>query len=180
MSRAATLEEVNAELAQLAEEMRARWQEVIELEPGVLDSLPPGPVRDLMTLLGDQMGRMDEILAKKVDVAFLRDKGASLEEIGERLGWSEVELSHARGCLDTQYEDEACIVTQSGRELRFPAYPKEVDYVRVVDHGFELAYWVDDEFAEDPRCVLGAMLGCAMASVQARQRQDLAEYFRER
>lgn len=67
------------------------------------------------------------------------------------------ERAHIQGAQDCAYGPELELVTESGFMLRYPA---ALDYVRVCDPlGREVAYWVDDEWHEDPSDVLGALLG---------------------
>ena len=55
---------------------------------------------------------------------------------------------------------ECSIQTASGFWLVTPAYPADVDYVRVCDpSGREVAYWSIAEVAEDASIVLGAVMG---------------------
>lgn len=77
--------------------------------------------------------------------------------------WSDVELDHALGAMDAEYEKECIIRLENGREVHCPAAPLACDYVRVVQEGFELAYWVCDEWEESPMNVMGAFLGCMKA-----------------
>jgi hypothetical protein len=49
--------------------------------------------------------------------------------------------------------------TDNDLEIRFPAHPDEVGYVRLTVEGSECSYWVYDEWAEDPELVMGALLG---------------------
>lgn len=58
-------------------------------------------------------------------------------------------------------EDECVVRLKDGYELRFPSYPGDCAYVRVTDEdGEEEAYWHYDEFVQDPKDTLGALLGC--------------------
>jgi hypothetical protein len=51
----------------------------------------------------------------------------------------------------------------NGAQLRFPAYPEDVSYVRVVStFGEEIAYWTIDEAIESAADVLGAIFGAVM------------------
>ena len=85
----------------------------------------------------------------------------SLEVLSMCHGWSEVETQHARDNRDAMYDNETVIRLANGREIRSPAAPEPASYVRIVQAGHELAYWVSDEWKEDPECVMGAILGCA-------------------
>lgn len=171
-TRAASIDEINAELAAVAEEIRQQWIEIIEPHPAVVDGLEAGPVKDMMQRLAGQMATVDAVLARQVDFAYLWQQGASLEEIAERLGWKEFEFTHARDSLGAVYEGEVVISAHSGRELRCAFSPSGVDYVRVVEHGFELAYWVCDEWREAPEEVMGAILGCLLNDAAPREHAD--------
>jgi hypothetical protein len=72
-----------------------------------------------------------------------------------------VELKHIEGNRDTDYGVECALIAHTGFELRYSADEHEdVTYVRVCDPlGREVAYWSDDEWKEDPRLVMGAILG---------------------
>ncbi len=73
-----------------------------------------------------------------------------------------VEAEHAFGNLDNNYGEESVLdVLGSLRQIRSPAHPDECSYVRVVVDGLEVAYWRDDEWRDDPACVMGAFLGAA-------------------
>lgn len=59
------------------------------------------------------------------------------------------------------YGAECIVPLANGRAIHTPAFPEECDYVRIVENGKELAYWTSTEWAEDPECVMGAIIGCA-------------------
>lgn len=84
-----------------------------------------------------------------------------IKQLGEKFGWNDVEIDHALDNIDTEYEDECIVKLANGREIRTPAYPEDCSYVRIVQEGFELAYWISDEWADDPEIVMGAIMGCA-------------------
>lgn len=72
------------------------------------------------------------------------------------------EVDHALESLSNSYGEESVITTVGkGREIRCPAFPASCDYVRIVVDGLEIAYWVSDEWREDPMQVMGAILGAA-------------------
>lgn len=81
-------------------------------------------------------------------------------QIAEEEGWSEVELQHALENIDNDYGVECVVKLANGRELRTPAYPEDCSYVRITHNGYEIAYWISDEWAEDPEIVMGAIVGC--------------------
>jgi hypothetical protein len=83
-----------------------------------------------------------------------------VRDLAAKHGWDEVELTHAiETAGDVDHGDESSVELANGRELRCPAFPKECDYVRVVQDGCELAYWDIDEWAESPAEVMGAIIG---------------------
>jgi len=61
------------------------------------------------------------------------------------------------------FENEASITNKNGAQIRFPAWPEDISYVRVTSaDGQEIAYWIIDEIIEDPALVLGAIFGAAI------------------
>lgn len=85
--------------------------------------------------------------------------GLAASAAAMKYGWQGFELDHALGALGHNYGDETVVKTFGGKELRSPVYPKSCNYVRVVQDGFELAYWDAEEWREDPREVMGAIIG---------------------
>jgi hypothetical protein len=50
--------------------------------------------------------------------------------------------------------------------LCFPSYPAECEYVRIIDKANnERFYWHFDEWGEDPRLVMGAIMGTLCTSL---------------
>lgn len=72
------------------------------------------------------------------------------------------ELAHVACSDGVEYGNEGVVRTSNGFELRFDAQDEEgTSYVRVCDPlGREIAYWVENEWAEEPRLVMGAILNC--------------------
>ncbi|MDZ4130905.1 MAG: hypothetical protein U1E02_43050, partial [Hydrogenophaga sp.] len=103
---------------------------------------------------------------------------SSVDDLAKRLGWADHEKQHALDCLRNDpgygdsFGDECVITTHSGRELRSPSFPDPCDYLRVTQHGFELAYWSSNEWQEDPE-VLGAIMGCLQHGEAASESEDL-------
>jgi len=163
-----SLDEINAQLADAAEELRARWEEV--------------PVASRSAEIGawvaEKMPRIGDLLDQRRE-ASLSQSFSSIDDLAARLGWRDVEKQHALDCVrddpgyGSSFGDECVITTHSGRELRSPAYPAPCDYLRVTQHGFELAYWTSDEWAQDPE-VLGAIMGCLKAGAEAPEAEDFA------
>lgn len=85
-----------------------------------------------------------------------------INELAIQHGWNSVEIEHAQNTADdAEYQDECIVETVSGRNIHTPAHPAPCHYVRVVQAGFELAYWNYREWEEDPIVVMGALLGAA-------------------
>lgn len=60
-------------------------------------------------------------------------------------------------------ENEAVVYLVNGLELRSPSFPAPCEYLRVVDAGgTEVVYYDQNEFAEDPTEVMGALMGALM------------------
>ncbi len=89
------------------------------------------------------------------------DEIQAIAKIGQKNGWMDIEIEHAINNLGNDYGDETVIKLMNGREMHCPAFPSECDYVRIVQDGYELAYWTSTEWAEDPEVVMGAIMGCA-------------------
>lgn len=79
--------------------------------------------------------------------------------------------------------DEIAIETHEGEALVFPSSKSEhgqggVDYVRFVriKDGAELVYWNSDEWENEPKGVMGALLGamCSGTEVGLKDRRDVA------
>lgn len=157
-----TLDEINALLADVAEEMRDQWNTL--------------PVQTRSAGMADWVTqnepRIGELVRQRHDASQAPDC-VDVEDLGRQLGWSAQELSHALACVSNDpgygasFGAECVIATHSGRELRSPAFPETCSYVRVTQAGFELAFWTSDEWAEEPQEVLGAMLGCLKNGVEA-------------
>ena len=87
-----------------------------------------------------------------------------LERLAQERGWSAEETRHALDNLGVSYGPECIVPLKNGRQLRTPPFPGLCSYIRVLDGGFELAFWEIDEFGEDPANVLGALIGAAKGS----------------
>jgi hypothetical protein len=71
-----------------------------------------------------------------------------------------MEREHIRENADNDYGEEAALLVHNGFQLRYSAQSETPDYVRVCDPlGREIAYWVSDEWRDDPELVMGAILG---------------------
>ena len=81
--------------------------------------------------------------------------------VGARLGWTDVEIRHVIDNIDNVYENEHIVPLLNGRSIHTPSFPQDCDYVRIVQEGYELAYWDSAEWGEDSRVVMGAIMGCA-------------------
>lgn len=70
------------------------------------------------------------------------------------------EKLHVKSNLDNGYENEGELRAHTGFALRFPMFPEECSYVRVVDPiGREIVFWSETEWAEAPAEVMGAIIG---------------------
>jgi phosphosulfolactate phosphohydrolase-like enzyme len=93
----------------------------------------------------------------------------------QRFGWEDGIKAHAlQEALDRTEEDEAaaaleCVSqTTAGVEVRCPAWPQPCSYVRVCQGGFQIGYWVADEWRDQPEEVAGAIFG-ALARYEGSQ-----------
>jgi hypothetical protein len=102
-----------------------------------------------------------------------------VERAAARHGWTDVVRDHAlREALGRTAEDEAraaqeCVSeTTAGLEVRCPAWPQPCTYVRVCQAGFEIGYWLSDQWRDQPEEVAGAIFG-TLAQADDQQQQDL-------
>jgi hypothetical protein len=75
-------------------------------------------------------------------------------------GWTQEELEHSLKTLNFVYGKENTVPLKNGREIRWPASPQSCTYVRVVQAGFELAYWTCDDEHHWFEDVMGSFLSC--------------------
>lgn len=65
--------------------------------------------------------------------------------------------------MANDYGNEYIVKLDNGRAIHTDSYqdnPAGSSYVRIVDEqGNEVAYWIYDEWREDPQLVMGAILG---------------------
>jgi phosphosulfolactate phosphohydrolase-like enzyme len=94
-----------------------------------------------------------------------------VDAAARRFGWEDGIKAHAlQEALDRTEEDEAaaaleCVSqTTAGVEVRCPAWPQPCSYVRVCQGGFEIGYWVADEWRDQPEEVAGAIFGALARS----------------
>ena len=105
-----------------------------------------GLVEDLAVRLALIAGRPNPQLNRALLLVFAGDHG--LNESGVSAYPSEVTT--------------ALVATLLAGQASANAFARVVGAdVRVVDAGFELAFWEMDEFKDDPACVLGALVGAA-------------------
>ena len=68
------------------------------------------------------------------------------------------------------YGQEVRVPTVKGQSLCFETHAENMDgcsYIRFIDEdGDELAYWICDEWAEEPQLVMGAIMACIQNGAQ--------------
>lgn len=109
----------------------------------------------------NNLSSLESILYQNWYLPEIEGAKPSLSVLAQCHGWSSEELQHAQDNPNVGYDDECVIRLANGREIRTPAAPASASYVRIVQSGYELAYWISDEWKEDPELVMGAFLGCA-------------------
>lgn len=104
---------------------------------------------------------------------------ATLSDEGITENLSDFERAHAHDAAECDlraeetgqrgYGPECVVQVHTGFYLVAPAYPQELDYLRVCDPlGREIAYWNVDEVVEDPADVLGALVGALCRGTSAK------------
>ena len=157
------IDEINAELADIAEEMSGKWEQFMADQP-LSEAAPQGGGASQMLGWVEESIPLIEVLSReRSELGIERLRGLDFDAIADALGWSEGERVHARDSMASSgdYGDECTIQTDSGRQICCPAVPAPCSYVRICQAGFELAYWNADELRESPEEVLGAILGAA-------------------
>ncbi len=161
-----TLDQINAQLADVAENLRGQWDDFMALDE---DQQKPDFAVDIVAAI---MPRMSKLLNERQQRREAILQSTTIAELGASLGWSEQEIKHVEdahqgGTEALDYGDECIVLTHSGREIRSPAYPAECSYIRIVEQGFELAYWSSDEWKETPEEVMGAIMGAIKHDIEA-------------
>jgi len=170
-----SIDEINARLADVCESMRDRWDE--------LSAQHVSDAEVMAGVGGAFKAKLPEVVGLTDERRRLRDgifDAADVHELGSLLGWNEAEKAHAKSISDAggvDYGDECIVLTHSGREIRCPAYPESCTYFRIVEQGFELAYWSIDEVAEAPAEVLGAIMGGLKNGVEVPEGDMLHGHF---
>lgn len=160
------IDEINARLADAAEELRNRWDEIVP------DGLPSS-AEQFAQVASVMAEAMPNVKALTTERSARRDAilGApSIRALGHELGWSEQEIKHvedAQGDGPLNYGEECVVLTHSGRAIHSPAYPAECSYIRIVEQGFELGYWDKAEWSAAPDEVMGAIMGSLKHDVEA-------------
>ena len=116
------------------------------------------------TVLGYWEWVISQAEAEGLDLQDLTPEGGKLsvlEQVAEACGWTAEGTGHARDNHDVSYGPECVLALENGREIRTPPFPGLCSYVRVVQFGYELAFWTADEFTDDAAGVLGALIGAA-------------------
>lgn len=85
------------------------------------------------------------------------DPAQAVRKLGAIRGWRDCEIEHAIASLGDRYLDEHVMHTRDTRYLHFGIADGQCDYVRVVEDGYELAYWTADEWRCDPQTVMAAI-----------------------
>ncbi len=120
------------------------------------------PARALEKVLQDlgvqtTHGQALDILAR---LAGFADWNAASAHQREVFHLDAMEVEHALDAQGTKYGRECALRAHTGFELRYDAEEETPSYVRVCDpQGREVAYWVSDEWRDDPELVMGAILG---------------------
>lgn len=164
--QALSLDEINAQLADAAEALRDQWDYLVAKDS--VDQISDWVDSNIQGIRGLSNARRAHIAAI--------ERIGSIYELAERLGWSDVEISHAIDSLKASqagYGEECVVTTHSGREIRSPAFPQPCDYIRITQHGFELAYWTSEEWKECPDEVMGAIMGALHHDREAPETIDL-------
>lgn len=65
------------------------------------------------------------------------------------------------------YGPECTVVKRGTQEVRCPAFPHPVSYIRVISDGQEVIYWSADEWAVNDSA-MGAILGCIKQVAEGR------------
>ena len=93
----------------------------------------------------------------------------SREDIPERKPYilEALEAEERRQRIECEGQHRECTIpTVNGESLRFPSWDADHEgcgYVRIVDKdGNELLYWDSQEWAEDPKLVMGSILGAVL------------------
>lgn len=121
-------------------------------------------VEDGSTILGYWEWVISQAEANGTDLDLLYGsdgKLAALDRFATMFAWTDEEARHARENVDNKYGNECVVPLVNGRQLCTPDFPEISGYVRVVHHGFELAYWTAEEWRDDPEGVIGAYIGAA-------------------
>ena len=161
-----SIDEINARLADAAEELRNRWDEILP------DGVPSTP-EQFAQVANVVVEAMPNVKALTTERAARRDAildAPSIRALGHELGWSEQEIKHVEDAQSDgplHYGEECVVLTHSGRAIHSPAYPAECSYIRIVEQGFELGYWDKAEWAEAPEEVMGAIMGALKHDVEA-------------
>ena len=164
--QALSLDEINAQLADAAEALRDQWDYLVANDS--VDQISDWVDSNIQGIRGLSDARRSHIQAI--------ERIGSIYELAERLGWSDLEISHAIDSLQASqegYGEECVVTTHSGREIRSPAFPDPCDYIRITQHGFELAFWTSSEWKESPEEVIGVIMGALHHNRDAPETLDL-------
>lgn len=177
-----SIHQVNENLARIAENLHDKWTDMVLTSAAKDERSLPAKRLALVQSLDREMLHVARLRDEKLFQEYRQDLRhlTSIEELAARLGWSSVELTHARATLQDNAREvghECVIVAHSGRELRTPAPPASVDYLRITQHGFELGYWHHSEWKDAPAEMIAAVLASLDHGQAAKPGEDLSATF---
>lgn len=174
-----TIDDVNAELAGVAEEMADKWVEYMGVDASLEAHRRPG-VSQMVSWLDEKVPEVSRLMKERAALVWESMADWTFDDIAQIFGWDEGVRAHALDSIGVEYGSECILRTPSGRELRCPAHPEPCHYVRVCEGGFEIAYWNMDELREDPEEVMAAIMGAAANGVFPKPMPDLRVMLLER
>jgi len=107
-------------------------------------------------------GRLNPVLASRLKVLDAKRHGKMLRAMLEaQYGLSPVEAEHAMHQGAEPDDGNECVTNIHGtmRQMRSPAHPEECSQIRITCGPLEIGRWMDNEWQDDPACVMGAIMG---------------------
>ncbi|WAK04384.1 hypothetical protein [Methylobacter sp. YRD-M1] len=98
-------------------------------------------------------------LAQLTETVDIMPPKATAKRLVDYHGWTQEELAHAISAIDHVYSAENAVKLANGREIRWPS--AACTYVRVVQSGFELAYWSSASWRFASETTMAAILVCS-------------------